>query len=88
MTPLSRKPLFSNELLDRKRKHSFRVVFGYALVGIGFGMDGLLFESFLLTVPSASLRTIVFWGLPCLFSMKAVQVMSEKKPSPPEEKKE
>ena len=60
---------------------------GYALVGTGFGMGGLLFESFLLTAPSASLRTIVFWGLPFLFSMKAVQVMSEKKASPPEEKK-
>jgi len=72
----SKKPLFCNELGDKKTKISFKVLFGCALAGAGFGIGGLLFESFLLTAPSATLRTIVFWGLPYLFSMKAIQVLS------------
>jgi hypothetical protein len=47
-------------------------------VGVGFGLGGLLFESFLLTVPSSSLRVVIFWGLPYIFAMKAAQVISER----------
>lgn len=50
---------------------------GHALTGLGFGLGGLLFMSFLLTVPSSEIRIAVFWGLPCVFAMKATQVISE-----------
>lgn len=49
----SKKPLFSNELVDRKMTLSWKRMLGYALAGIGFGLGGMLFESFLLTVPSS-----------------------------------
>ena len=74
----SKKPLFSNELVDRKMTLSWKRMLGYALAGIGFGLGGMLFESFLLTVPSSEIRIAVFWGVPCIFSLKAVQVLSEK----------
>jgi len=56
---------------------------GHVLLGLGFGMGGLLFESFLLTVPSSEIRIAVFWGLPYVFAMKAVQVLSQKSELPP-----
>lgn len=40
---LSKKPLFSNELMDRKTKLSWKLLFGSVLVGLGFGLGGLLF---------------------------------------------
>jgi len=62
---------------------SLKCLFGHILVGLGFGMGGLLFESFLLTVPSSEIRIAVFWGLPCVFAMKSVQVLSQKSELPP-----
>jgi hypothetical protein len=35
-----------------------------------------------LTVPSSEIRIAVFWGVPCIFSIKAVQVLSEKSELP------
>lgn len=85
----SKKPLFSNELLDKKLNLKLKCWFGHLLAGIGFGIGGLIFDSFLLTVPSSEIRIAVFWGLPCIFAMKATQVLSEKSELPPvEEKKE
>jgi hypothetical protein len=57
---------------------SFKCLLGHILIGLGFGMGGLLFESFLLTIPSSEIRVAVFWGLPCVFAMKSVQVLSQK----------
>ena len=68
-------------LSDRKSPLKVKALIGYILAGIGFGMGGLLFESFLLTLPSAEIRIAVFWCVPCIFSMKAVQVLSENRAS-------
>lgn len=86
----SKKPLFSNELQnnDKASKITARLLFGLILVGLGFGLGGLCFESFLLTVPSSSLRIIIFWGLPYIFSMKAALVISERSQLPVEPKSE
>jgi len=56
---------------------------GYILAGIGLGLGGMLFDSFLLTVPSSEIRIAVFWGVPCIFSIKAVQVLSLRSELPP-----
>lgn len=79
--------MFYNELQDKKYKFSFKAILGHVLAGIGFGLGGLLFESFLLTVPSSQIRIAVFWGVPCVFTMKAAQVMSatSELPAPPVE---
>jgi hypothetical protein len=82
----SKKPLFFNELQDKKSKITGKLLIGSILVGVGFGLGGLLFESFLLTVPLSSLRIIIFWGLPYIFSMKAAQVISERSELPVEKK--
>jgi hypothetical protein len=76
--PFSKKPLFSNELLDKSASLTLKAFIGYVLTGVGFGLGGMLFDSFLLTVPSSEIRLAVFWGVPCIFSMKAVQVLSSK----------
>jgi len=83
----SKKPLFYNELRDRKYPFSFKNIIGHALTGVGFGLGGLLFMSFLLTVPSSEIRIAVFWGLPCVFAMKATQVISESSELVPVEEK-
>jgi len=70
--------LFSNDLQDKHLTLSWRCWLGHILAGLGFGIGGLLFESFLLTIPSSEIRIAVFWGLPCVFAMKATQVLSEK----------
>lgn len=49
----SKKPLFSNELVAKPLALSYRTLLGYVLTGLGFGLGGLMFDSFLLTVPSA-----------------------------------
>lgn len=72
----SKKPLFYNELQDKKYRFSIKSIIGHAIVGLGFGLGGLFFHSFLLTVPSSEIRIAVFWGLPCIFAMKATQVIS------------
>ena len=82
---LSKKPLFSNALCDKKAPLTYKNFIGYILAGIGFGLGGMLFESFLLTVPSSEIRIAVFWGVPCIFSIKAVQVLFDQ--SPPSDKK-
>ena len=71
---------------DRKAKITWGLFLGAVLVGVGFGMGGLVFESFLLTVPTSALRIVIFWGLPYIFAMKAVQVMSERSQLPVENK--
>ena len=57
------------------------------IAGIGFGLGGLMFQSFLLTIPSSQIRIAVFWGLPCIFAMKATQVLAEGSTIQIEEKK-
>lgn len=49
----SKKPLFSTALIDKKSPFTFKAFLGYVLAGIGFGLGGMIFESFLLTVPSS-----------------------------------
>lgn len=49
----SKKPLFSNSLIDKKIPMTFKSFIGYILAGIGLGLGGMLFDSFLLTVPSS-----------------------------------
>lgn len=49
----SKKPLFSNGLLDKKSPLTLKSFLGYILAGIGLGLGGMLFDSFLLTVPSS-----------------------------------
>lgn len=78
MSLCSKKPLFSNELQDKKAQISVKMLAADVLYGVGFGLGGLIFESFLLTVPSSELRMLVFWGLPCIFAMKGVQVLSDR----------
>ena len=72
----SKKPLFSNQLQDKPLLINFKCWLGHILAGVGFGIGGLIFDSFLLTVPSSEIRIAVFWGLPCVFAMKATQVLS------------
>lgn len=48
------------------------------MVGLGFGLGGVVFETFLLTIPSPNLRVVAFWGLPCAFGMKVIQVLNER----------
>jgi len=79
---LSKKPLFSNSLHDQKKPLTFKNFLGYILAGIGFGLGGMVFESFLLTIPSSEIRIAVFWGVPCIFCIKAVQVLSERSELP------
>ena len=79
----SKKPLFSNGLLDKKTPMNIKSFIGYILAGIGLGLGGMLFDSFLLTVPSSEIRIAVFWGVPCIFSIKAVQVLSLRSELPP-----
>lgn len=86
MIIFSKKPLFLNELQDKPAKLSGKLLMGAVLVGVGFGLGGLLFESFLLTVPASSLRIIIFWGLPYIFAMKAAQVIAERSQLPVEKK--
>lgn len=44
------------------------------LVGLGFGLGKVSFETFLINVPVESLKIPFFWGIPCLFAMKSGQV--------------
>lgn len=43
MDLFSKKPLFSNEIKDRKSRITKRLLLGATLVGFGFGLGGLLF---------------------------------------------
>jgi len=76
MKLFSKKPLFSNNLIDEKGTVTLKLLIGSILLGVGWGLSGICFEGFLLTIPSSSLRFIIFWGLPCIFTMKAAQVLT------------
>jgi hypothetical protein len=71
-----KKPLLGNKFKDRPVHLNLMSVIGQAVMGLGFGLGGLIFQSFLLTIPSAGIRTIVFWAIPCVCSMKATQMVS------------
>jgi uncharacterized membrane protein YedE/YeeE len=72
--------VFEATLNDPHGEITWQLVAGAFFFGVGWGLGGLCPGPFLLVAP-ISLKTLVYWGLPCLISMKIASLFTSKKHS-------